>query len=82
MKSNKEFFEELREGDEYLNVFMTKEVYNGIDLELRQLMTDPEIRQKSEVFKNDEQHKALTKEYSRAKKELRNYEFKKIHNIK
>jgi len=75
MKSSKDFFMELREGEEYLNCFMTKEVYNGIDFELRQLMTDPEIRQKNSSFKNDETHKKLIGNVNKAKRELRNYEY-------
>lgn len=79
MISNKDFFEQLREGDEYLNCFMTKEVYNGIDFELRQLMTDPIIRQKNKDFDNDENHKKLMIEKSKIDTKIRNYEYDLNH---
>lgn len=75
MISNKQFFEQLREGDEYLNVSMTKEVYNGIDFELRQLMTDPVIYKKNNDFENDETHKKLMIEKSKINKKIINYEY-------
>lgn len=82
MISNKDFFEQLQEGQEYLNCFMTKEVYNGIDFELRQLMTDPEIRQKNKAFVSDETHKELVKRVTKAKKDLMNYEYDINHKQK
>jgi len=79
MKSAKEFFEELREGDEYLSLLSTKEVYNGIDFELRERMVVNTVRQKNSSFANDENHKKLILKVSKAKKELRNYEFEQNH---
>jgi len=75
MISNKDFFEQLREGDEYLNCSMTKEVYNGIDFELRQLMTDPVIYKKNNDFEHDETHKKLMIEKSKLNKKIMNYEY-------
>lgn len=79
MKGSKEFFEELREGESYLNCFMTRDVYSGIDHELRELMVVNEVRQHNEKFKDDPIHKDLVKKYSQAKAELRDYEFKINH---
>lgn len=79
MITSKQFFEELREGDEYLNCMMKKEVYNGIDFELRERIVINTVRQKNSQFKDDEVHKELLKNKSKADKELRDYEFEKNH---
>jgi len=63
MKTSQQFFEELREGDEYLSCFMTKEVYSGIELELR-----------NRICVNTVRLKTLKASYI-ASKELRDYEF-------
>ena len=75
MLSNKQFFEQLREGDEYLNCFMTKEVYSGIDFELRERIAVSEVRQKNNSFENDETHKALLKDMAKLKTKRINYEY-------
>lgn len=77
MISNKDFFGELREGDEYLNCFMTKEVYGGIEHELRERIAVNEVRKKNRDFENDETHKELLRDYSKAKSKLINYEYDK-----
>ena len=59
MLSSKQFFEDLKEGQEYMSCLMTKEVYSGIDFELREQMYMTEIRQKNEALKEDETHKKL-----------------------
>ena len=79
MITSKQFFEELREGDEYLNCMMKKEVYNGIDFELRERIVVNTVRQKNSQLKDDEVHKELLKNKSKADKELRDYEFEKNH---
>lgn len=73
------FQESLNEGDEYVNCTMATSTFNGIDFELRELMYQSDIRQKNSKFKDDEVHKVLVKKVSKAKKELRNYEFNKNH---
>ena len=79
MLGAKEFFEELRDGDEYLSLLTTKEVYNGIDLELRERMVVNTVRQKNSKFQDDDNHKKLVINVSKAKKELRNYEYDQNH---
>jgi len=79
MKSSKEFFEELREGDQYLSCMMTKEVYSGIDLENRERIVITTVRQKNSNFKDDKYHKELLKKKSKIDKELRDYEFNINH---
>jgi hypothetical protein len=76
MIGNKEFFEELRNGDEYLNCFMTKEVYSGIEQEYRERIVVNTVRKKNIDFQKDETHKQLIRDVSKAKKELIKYEFK------
>lgn len=75
MKSNKEFFQQLREDEEWLNAIMTKETYNGIDHELKQRIVVGDVRKKNKSFELDETHKELVKKASKAKKDLINYEF-------
>ncbi len=79
MLSNKEFFEQLREKEEWCNCFMTKEVYYGIDFELRQQIVLNEVRQMNNLFSTDEKHRELSKRLSKAKQDLRNYEFEINH---
>jgi len=76
MLSNKEFFQELREEEEWLSAIMTKETYNGIDFELKQRMVVGDVRKKNKAFELDENHKGLVKKMSKAKKDLIDYEFK------
>lgn len=78
MITSQQFFEELREGDEYMSCFMTKEVYSGIELELRELICVNTVKVKKS-FKNDTIHLELTKNLSKAKKELLKYEFNINH---
>jgi hypothetical protein len=82
MLSNKQFFEQLREGDEYLNCFMTKEVYSGIDFELRERIAVSEVRQKNNSFENDETHKALMRDMAKLKTKIINYEYDLNHKTK
>jgi len=77
MITSKDFFQQLREGDEYLNCFMTKEVYSGIDHELRERISVNEVRKKNKDFETDDTHKQLIKDLSKAKKALINYEYDK-----
>ena len=75
----KEFFEELRNGQEWVSCLMTKECYSGIDLEAKKRIVVNSVRQKNDGFADDEAHKELVKKVAKAKKELRNYEFDKNH---
>ena len=79
MKGSKEFFEELQEGQEWCNCFMTKEVYNGIDFELKEQIVLNSVRQHNDMFKDDEHHKKLIAKKRKANKELMDYEFKINH---
>jgi hypothetical protein len=72
------FFDSLQE-EEYLNCFMTNEVYNGIDFELREQIAVNEVRKKNKSFEDDEEHKNLVTAVSKAKKKLRNYEYDQNH---
>jgi hypothetical protein len=75
MKGAKEFFEELREGEEYLSLMVSKEVYFGIDFELREQMYSSSVRQKNSSFKDDPNHQKLVKNVSKSKNELIDYEY-------
>ena len=72
-----EFFDQLNEGDEYLSILCTKQIYSKIPSELLDVMSISSVRQKNESFKDDLEHKELVKGLSRAKKELQNYEYYK-----
>jgi hypothetical protein len=75
MKGAKQFFEELREGEEYLSLMASREVYFGIDHELREQMYCSTIRQKNSNFKEDANHQQLVKNVSKAKNALTDYEY-------
>jgi hypothetical protein len=79
MIGSKEFFEELRHGDEYLSCFMTREVYSGIEFELRERIGVTTIRQKNDNFDSDDTHKQLRSNIHKAKTELLKYEFNINH---
>lgn len=74
MLSNKEFFEQLREGEEYLSCLMSKETYSGIDFEMRDMMLVGDVRRKNSALNQDENHKKLIGKISKAKKDLVVYE--------
>lgn len=75
MISNKDFFTQLQEGEEYANFFMTMDAYNGLELEVREKMTDPVIRQHSTKFKDDEIHCKLVRERSKINDKIIEREF-------
>ena len=79
MNNYKDFQDSIKDGEEYVNCSMAISTFNGIDFELQELMYQSDIRQKNTKFKNDETHQSLVKKVSKAKKELRNYEFDKNH---
>ena len=80
--TTKEFFTHLRDGEEYYNCLMTREVFMTIPLDQRNHISISEVRQKNIAFIEDETHKILVKDLSKAKSKLIEYEFNKNHNIK
>lgn len=76
----KEFQESLNNGDEYTTLIMKMQTYNGLDFENDELIYQSAIRQHNDIFKEDETHNSIKKKISKAKAELRNYEFDKNHN--
>ena len=81
MISSKDFFEQLREGQEYTSCLMTMSTYNGIDHELKQLMYQGDIRQKNLKFKDDEILQQLKKVAYKASKAVKNREYDINHNL-
>ncbi len=73
----KAFYESLKEGQEYMTIITTKDVYGRIDQYLRADMVITSVNQKNESFKDDKHHKKLVSKVSKAKKELRDYEYLK-----
>ena len=80
--TTKEFFTHLRDGEEYYNCLMTREVFMTLPLDQRNHISISEVRQKNISFIEDETHKILVKDLSKAKAKLIDYEFNKNHNIK
>ena len=80
--TTKEFFTHLRDGEEYYNCLMTREVFMTLPLDQRNHISISEVRQKNISFIKDETHKILVKDLSKAKAKLIDYEFNKNHNIK
>lgn len=76
MGANKNFFNELREEEEYLNCFMRINTWNDIPKNLKEQIYFNEIQQKETKELNlDETFCELVKKYNKAKKELRDYKF-------
>jgi hypothetical protein len=80
--TTKDFFTHLRDGEEYYNCLMTREVFMTLPLDQRNHISISEVRQKNIAFVEDETHKTLVKDLSKAKSKLIEYEFNKNHNIK
>lgn len=78
MITSQQFFEDLREGDEYMSCFMTKEVYSGIEHELKERICVNTVKVKNPII-IDEVHKELIKNVSKAKKVLIEYEYNINH---
>ncbi len=74
MKGSKEFFEELMEGEEYAVVMARMAIYHEIDDHIKQQSTLT-VRVNSCQYDEDEKHCKLVKAISKAKKQLRDYEF-------
>jgi len=81
MLTSKDFFGQLQEEQEYLNCFMTSETYAGIPQDLQRQILVNTVRQKSSKFIEDEKHKELVRNVSKAKSELTKYEFEQNHKI-
>jgi uncharacterized membrane-anchored protein YhcB (DUF1043 family) len=77
--TSREFFDGLEDGQQYLSCFTTEEAYALIPKEVQEQMLINEIRQTNDAFKEDDMHRALKKDYNKAKSALRNYEFDKNH---
>ena len=75
MKSSKDFFESIREGQEYTSCLMSMETYNGLHHELKELMYQGDIRQTNSKFKDDEILQKLKKESYKASKAVKNREY-------
>lgn len=82
MMTNKMFFGQLQEEQEYYNCFMTAETFSGIAHELREQILVNTVQKVNNAFKTDELHKSLVREVSRAKSELIKYEFEQNNKVK
>ena len=74
MISSKDIMESMIEGEEYVNAMMPLQIFLQINDELREQMYFT-IREKNCQFDTDETHCQLVREISKAKRELRNYEY-------
>jgi hypothetical protein len=74
--TSEEFFGSLEDGQQYMSIFTSEEYYNLIPEDIQREMVINEIRQTNVNFKDDPIHKNLVSNYAKAKKELRNYEYK------
>ena len=75
MITSEQFFQELEDGQEDFSLFVGQEGYDKIPIEVREVMVINEIRKTNNKFKTDEVHKGLVKNLTKAKKELRHYEY-------
>lgn len=75
MIDSRSFFDNLKEGEEYVSLLLTIDLFNSISEDIRGKVTISSIRQKNSTFKDDSNHKAIVSKLSKVKKELREYEF-------
>lgn len=76
MGKNKDFFLDLREGEEYYNVFMTKQTFQDIPKHLADSFYFNEIQQReTKELAENETFKLLVKRVRKAKKDLRDFKF-------
>lgn len=80
--TSEEFFGSLEDGQQYMSLFTSEEFYNLIPDEIKEQMVVNEIRQTNIIYKEDPVHNELVKNYTKAKKELRNYEYNLNNNVK
>ena len=74
MKGSKEFFEELMDGEEYAVVMTRLQTYHQIDDHIKEQSTLT-VRVNNCKYDQDEKHCQLVKAITKAKKQLRDYEF-------
>ena len=74
MKGSKAFFEELMDGEEYAVVMTRLQTYHQIDDHIKEQSTLT-VRVNNCKYDQDEKHCKLVKAISKAKKQLRDYEF-------
>ena len=72
----KAFFKQLPDGREYVTLITTKTTFNLIDEVLRGQIVVTSIRVKNTLYEDDPIYKELANIERKAKKELRDYEFK------
>lgn len=80
--TSNEFFRELQDGDEWCNCFIYKSQMEYIPESVKMYMCINEVRKQNDKFKDDEVHKELVKDLSKARRNLRNYEYNINHNFK
>lgn len=67
---------------EFITITIAKDNFNFlIDNNLLGEFTIKEVYVKDEMFLEDERHKSLVKSVVKAKEQLKEYEFKRRHNI-
>lgn len=67
---------------EFISLTISRETFNLLlDNNLLGEFTVKEVYIKDEMFKDDERHRALIKALVKAKEAVKEYEFKRRHNI-
>lgn len=80
--TSEQFFRELQDGETWCSCFIYESQMEYIPESVKMYMCINEIRQQNDNFKDDEIHKELVKDLSKAKRALRNYEYNVNHNFK
>ena len=73
--TQEEFFSQLAPDESWCNVFLLEDTLQYIPEAVKMQMCLNEIRQNNPAFEEDETHKDLVKDYSKAKRALRDYEY-------
>jgi len=72
----REFFESLKDGDEYFSILIKRDDYGLIPQIVRENAVVNSVKKKNLFFNDDLTHKALAKKARDSKKALMDYEFK------
>jgi len=73
--TQEEFFANLAPDESWVNIFMYEDQLEYIPEAVKMQMCLNEVRQNNPAFEDDDTHKELRKDYSKAKRALRDYEY-------
>lgn len=79
--TSQELFRSLNDGDSWVSCIMSEDVWNSLPSETQNMIVLNGIRQLNESLQDNEIYQQLVRNLSKAKKELRDQEYKINHNL-